>query len=160
MEKLKKAGMALGVILTGLVILALLATAGQDIKEDELTTPELSLSEIKSRALYGVSYDDLFGNNTDFVGEITYYKGRAAHPSYMYGDTYAFQIEVTENPISMDGVKWIWVNHAESRVLEEGDIVDVYGTVKGIKSYTSLRGETIEVPEIDALYIDVVEQAK
>lgn len=42
----------------------------------------------------------------------------------------------------------------EPRILE-GDTVQVYGTSKGLKAYTTVLGQRIEIPLIDARIIDI-----
>ena len=40
----------------------------------------------------------------------------------------------------------------ETRVLED-DIVTFYGTFKGLKTYTTVRGDSRTIPEVTAKYI-------
>jgi len=52
----------------------------------------------------------------------------------------------------------IWVNYNGPRFLE-GDIVDVYSRVKGLKTYTSIFGLQVTVPEVDSLHVELVQKA-
>lgn len=45
-------------------------------------------------------------------------------------------------------------NETESRILEN-DIVTIYGTLEGLKSYESILKTTITIPQINAKYIDI-----
>jgi hypothetical protein len=40
----------------------------------------------------------------------------------------------------------------------EGDIVEFWGKVKGLKEYTAVLGNAITIPEVDASILDVIEK--
>ncbi len=151
MGKLKKVGIAFGVLFVGFIVLAVVASIGQDIDEDRLKTPELSFEQVQSQARDDVSYDDLFRNNENFIGTIVYYEGEIIQSQNAYGDVYALRVKIS------DAQDVIWVNYAGQRVLE-GDIVEVYGTVKGIKSYSAVFDRTIDIPEIDSIHLNLIEK--
>ena len=49
----------------------------------------------------------------------------------------------------------IWVNYRGSRLIED-DIVDIWGYVKGLKTYTAVLGNEITIPELDAFHLKIV----
>ena len=153
MGKLKKLGISFGVIFILFIAMGFLVSAGQDIEQDRLKTPKLSFEQIKEDALYDVLYDDLFRNNEDYINKIIYFEGKVIQVQKQYGDVYHLRISSNDN--SFDDV--IWVSYAGPRILNN-DVVGVYGTVKGIISYNAVLGQTIEIPEIDSLYLDVIKE--
>ena len=115
----------------------------------------LSLEEVKNKAIDNVGYDELLRNNEKYVGKVVYYKGEVNQVSESWGDNYVLRIFVTKNDYFWDDD--IYVNYAGERILED-DIVEIWGEVKGIKKYTTVLGAVRSIPEIDALYIKVVEE--
>ena len=156
MGKAKKFGIGVGIFFLIIIALGVLASIGANEKQSELKTPVLSPSEIKAKALTTVTYDDLLRNNENYVGKIVYYRGHVIQAQNIYSDTYILRVEVTQN----DDILWsdpIWVNYAGSRILE-GDIIDVWGQVKGIKQYQAVLGNQIEIPEIDSMIVQLVKK--
>ncbi len=117
-------------------------------KEVKQLTPE----EVKAKAIQ-VSYDDLMRNNENYTGKIVHYKGQVVQVLHVSGDTYALRVGL-DMPFPKDIV---WMNYAGKRVLE-GDIIEFWGTVKGLKEYKSLLGEPITIPEIESSILDVVKK--
>lgn len=56
-----------------------------------------------------------------------------------------------EDTVYITYTRW---SHMESHVLED-DIVDMYGTFQGLKTYQSVSGESVTVPYLIAEYIDI-----
>jgi len=56
------------------------------------------------------------------------------------------------------GLCWedtVWGNYHGKRYLED-DIVNVWGRVKGLRTYTAVLGQEITVPEIDVLHMELI----
>ena len=156
MGKAKKFGIGVGIVFLILIALGALANLGANEKQKELQTPALTPAEIKAKALTTVTYDDLLRNNENYVGKIVYYRGHVIQAQNIYGDTYILRVEVKQN----DDILWsdpVWVNYAGSRILE-GDIIDVWGQVKGIKQYQAVLGNQVEIPEIDSMIVQLVQK--
>lgn len=92
--------------------------------------------------------DNYIGDDITFTGEViqVYQKGEnnilrinVTRTSYGYTDT----IYVTYKPKS-----------GESRILED-DVVTVWGPFTGIESYTSILGQTISIPSMEAWYLTI-----
>ncbi|KGM98305.1 hypothetical protein Z968_00800 [Clostridium novyi A str. 4552] len=53
----------------------------------------------------------------------------------------------------------IWVNYTlksgQNHIIEN-DIINIWGNVKGRKKYTAVMGNNITVPEVDAVYIELL----
>lgn len=128
-----------------------------DIKSESKEDGGMSIDEIKETAIENISYDELLRNNERYVGRIVYYRGEITQVMGVYGDRYVLRVSVTKK-----GVYWadtIWVNYKGKRVLE-GDIIDIWGKVNGLKAYTAVLGNQVTIPEIDLLHIELVEKAE
>lgn len=118
-------------------------------------TPSMSIDKIKKNAV-GVKYDDLMRNNEKYIDKIIYYKGEVAQVSEVSKNEYVLRISVTQTEYYWNDV--IWVNYHGSRLLDK-DIVDVWGKVTGLKTYTAVMGNEITIPEMEALNIELVTKA-
>lgn len=155
MGKAKKIGIGFGIVILGFFVIAILAAIGSQTQEQSLKVPELSQAEIKAQAQSDVNYDDLLRNNANYVNVIVHYKGKILQTQNVFGDTYALRIGVTESTFIWSNP--IWVNYAGPRVLEN-DVVEFWGKVKGIKSYTAVLGQPVEIPEVDAMILEVIKK--
>lgn len=140
-------------ILTFLAIIAILATGcgGESEKGKAVAdTPEQYKLQCKS-----IPYSQLVRNPENYKGINLTYSGKVLQ----------VQEKGTEIEIRMDINKvagdTVWVNYTrpsgENRILE-GDIIEFWGSVKGLKSYTTTSGNQVAVPELDAKYIAMVPQ--
>ena len=122
-------------------------------KPAEIEKCTVSFETIKSNAL-NVSYGELMRNVENYQGKIVYYRGEVIQIAQNYGDNYVLRVSVTRDKYGL----WsdaVWVNYNGPRVLEN-DIIEFWGKVKGLKTYEAVLGNSVTVPEIDAIYLDVV----
>ncbi len=108
--------------------------------------------------MHGISFDDLMRNNENYVGKILYLEGEVIQVQQLYGDAYALRVSITKEYGGFGTTFYsdpIYVNYAGDRILEN-DIVGIYGQVKGIKQYSAIFGQTITVPEVNSLLLDVI----
>jgi len=146
---------AAGLIFLILVVAALGYGAYQATKPPP-TTPKMSVGEIKSVAIK-VPYDDLFRHNEQYIGKIIYFRGQIVQVVSGTGqNNYILRIATKENVYTDWYEDVIWVNYEGPRVLEK-DKVDVWGKVKGLRSYTAVLGNEVTVPEMDSLHLEVLE---
>jgi len=125
--------------------------------QDEIST--MSVEEIKNKSSR-ISYDDLMRYNERYVGNIIYYRGQI--------------VQFSENPRGKDILRLatkkleysedyyenvIYVNYKGPRLLE-GDIIDLWGEVKGLKTYPAVLGNSVTIPEINALRVELVTKAE
>jgi hypothetical protein len=97
-------------------------------------------------------------NNENYIGTIVYYRGGISQVQQVSGDNYVLRIATKESEYLgyMDDV--IWVNYQGTRLLED-DIVDVWGKVIGLKSYTAVLGNEITIPDLNSLHLELVTKA-
>ena len=118
--------------------------------------PVISAEEYKA-SCESVSYIDLSRNPNNYVGQNAVFTGQVVQVQEN-GNAVTLRINVTKDKYGMwDDTCYIDYQRKdsnESRILEN-DIVTVYGTIKGIKSYTAVLGNQISIPHIVAEYIDI-----
>jgi hypothetical protein len=118
--------------------------------DDQSITPSMTIEEIKSNAS-AISYDDLMRYNDVYVGDIIYNRGEILQVSERRTDTYILRVATKQSTYGYhDDV--IYVNYKGNRLLE-GDIIDIWGKSKGLKTYEAILGNQITIPEIDSLYV-------
>lgn len=109
-------------------------------------------------AAVSVPYDDLMRHNEDYVDYIIFFRGEIIQVVDTWWG-FVWRVATRESKYFgyVDDV--IWVNYKGPRFLE-GDIVDVYGRVKGLRTYTSIFGLQVTVPEVDSLHVELVQKAR
>lgn len=144
-------------IILGIAVL-LLATGLSGCVEEEIKNTDMSVLEIKNSALT-VSYDDLMRNIDNHKGKIVYFRGGVIQIQEVYGDEY--NLRVATKDISYIGYyeDILWVNYKGVRLLEN-DIIDVWGYVKGLKTYMAVLGNEVTIPELDIFHVELVEEDK
>ena len=129
-------------------------TSGKPAEKEKCA---VTFETIKSNALT-VSYGDLMRSPDNYKGKIVHYRGEVVQVMENGGDSYVLRVAVTRGEYRI----WtdiIWVNYQGSRVLEN-DIVELWGRVKGLKTYDAVLGNSVTIPELDALYLNVVFKAE
>ena len=103
-----------------------------------------------------VPYDELFRHNESYVGDIIHVRGEIIQVVEKLFGGYTWRVATSESEFFGYIGDIIWVNYSGPRFLE-GDIVDLCGEVKGLRTYTAIFGQQVTIPEIDALYVKLVE---
>jgi len=146
------------IIIAGIVIFAIVGVCSnsksQTTPEANQAPPKLTISEIKSRAIT-IPYDDLMRHNEQYVGQIVYYRGKLVQVVSSYGDVYTLRLATKQTQYLGYSDDIVWINYNGERLLEK-DIVDVWGKVKGLQAYSALFGNQVTIPEIDALFTELV----
>jgi len=101
-----------------------------------------------------VAYDDLFRNNESYTGDIIYFRGKIIQVQQQLFGGYIWRVATERNEYFDYVGDILWVNYEGHRFLE-GDIIDLCGKVKGLKTYSSIFGQQVTVPEIDALGVSL-----
>ena len=159
-SKAKKC-LVIGIVIFILWSAAMISSSNSNIqpnKEAPIKKPELTMEQIKDSAMQGVDYDSLMRYNEKYVGKILYLEGEVIQTTRTYGDNYLLRVSITKDNLGFGTTYYkdpIWVNYHGDRVLEN-DIVGIYGKVKGIKEYTAVLGNTISIPEVESLSLEVL----
>ncbi|MCZ7398914.1 MAG: hypothetical protein O8C62_04415 [Candidatus Methanoperedens sp.] len=109
-----------------------------------------SIEQIKKEVVT-TSYDDLMRNNEDYIGKTVFFRVNVVQVNEISNNNYVL-IVATNN------LELLWVNYKGKRVLI-GDVVDIWGEVKGLKTYIATYGGTLTVPQLYSLNLELVEKA-
>jgi len=136
-------------IATLMLSVGLCGCFGEGIK-----TTDMSVDEIKNSALT-VSYDDLMRNIENYKEKTVYFRGGVVQVQED-GNEYNLRVATSGSYYVGYYKDIIYVNYKGARLLED-DIVDVWGYVKGLKTYSAVLGNEITIPELDAFHLELVE---
>jgi len=126
-----------------------LSETGNIISKYRTLTPD----EIKSQAVQ-VSYDELFRNIEDYVGDIVYFKGQVIQ---VLGESDYFDLRVA---VTDKGFYWddpVYVSYQGKRLLE-GDIIKLWASVDGLITYTAVMGNQVTIPKLTALIVELYDE--
>lgn len=133
----------------GVVLYYMVSLGGGISSSGRTPTPTVSVAAVK-KAARTVVYDVLARNTEDYVGAIVHYRGKVAQVQES-GARAVLRVNVTNN----DG--WwedtVWVNYSGPRLLED-DVISLWGKVRGRRTYTAVLGNSITIPELDALVVE------
>jgi Ca2+/Na+ antiporter len=132
--------------------------ASEEAKKPSEEHRAMSVEEIKNSAVEDLSYDELFRNNAKYIENIVYYKGEVIQVTELSGNSYILMVYVTKREYDVWGDN-VWVNYEGERILE-GDIINLWGEVKGVKEYSNVFGASRSIPEITALHVEIVKPEK
>jgi len=153
----KKIGIGIGTIIVLFFGLVILSSIALETSETELKNLDLSPQEIQRQAITGITFDQLMRDNEEYVDKILLLEGEITQAQNVYGDKYVLRISITKENLAFGTIYYsdpVWVNYAGERILQ-GDKVQFYGQVQGIKEYTAVLGNSIEIPELNSLILEV-----
>ena len=150
----KMKGTHITVYFVTMVLIILIAMGGASNLPSGIPLPSSndntpSIPQIKEAAKV-VPYEYLFRYNEQYIEHIVYFKGNVRYVRYLNGNRY--NLLVATNGTYND---YIWVNYQGPRLLED-DTVEIWGKVKGLKTYTAIQGQSVTIPEIDSLHLQQV----
>lgn len=140
-------------IIVVLFVFILIGASGGTSKPSEKYR-NISTEEVKQNAVDNLSYEELFRNNSQYVGKIVHYVGKIIQAQEDSSNSYTMRVNVTEKKYGL----WeddIFLNYQGNRVLED-EIVEFWGEVKGVKKYTTVLGASRSIPEIAVLRLEVL----
>lgn len=108
-------------------------------------TPTLTPEQIKSAA-FEITYDELLRNNELHINNLVKIEGDVIQVIENGPDDFVLLVDMSK---LLESSKITYVTWHGKRMLE-GDHVIVYGTVKGVKTYTTVQGASKTVPLMDA----------
>lgn len=103
-------------------------------------------------------YKDIARNPNKYKGKRMQFKGEVIQVQEGFFNQVTLRVNVTKGEYDI----WedtIWVDYTykddnESKILED-DIITFYGEFQGQKSYTSVLGSSVTIPQVEAKYIDI-----
>lgn len=137
------------------LIVSVIVVAGCTSTGKVTESPKISVQEIKANA-QTIPYDSLARYNEEYIGKIVYYRGKILQSNEVFGDNYVFRIATKQEPYLGYFGDVVWVNYNGRRFLEN-DVVDLWGNVKGLNTYTAVFGNEITIPEVDSIVLELVD---
>lgn len=116
---------------------------------------DLSFQDLKSKS-ESPSYDDLFRNNEQHVGQIVYYKAQVIQVLDVGQGRYQLRANVTEGTFRWSDT--VFLRYSGARLLMN-DIIEFVGTVVGLQTYKSVLGGPITIPDISVIRAELVTKA-
>lgn len=127
-------------------------------EEFELTAEEIKQAYKDSCGSY--TYKEISRNPDNYEGERAYFRGEVIQvvETELAGITfYTLRVDVTRGSYYWEDT--VYVNYTEidssaGRILED-DIIKMYGTLAGTKTYETVMGASVTIPQFDAEYIEI-----
>lgn len=117
-------------------------------KEQEAAERSANEDSFKSNC-QTIGYTDIARDSQGLKGQDFTFTGQIIQVS---GNTYRMNVTIDEFGYYDDTIVFNFDTGDGDRILED-DIVTIWGTSKGLFTYTSVLGSEITVPEIDAKYV-------
>ena len=118
--------------------------------------PELTEEEYKAQCVEGYDYKTLARDPATYVGTYAKFRGEVVQVMEGSGIT-VLRVNVTQNGYGY----WedtIYVNYipdeGDLRILED-DIVTIYGEMMELKTYETVMGSSVTIPQVYAKYIEL-----
>lgn len=97
-----------------------------------------------------ITYDQLARNPDDYIGKAVWFRGKIVQVV----DNYHYRVNITQDAYGWDDTVYVdipfdSIKEFEGKLLED-DIITVYGSGSGTKTYTSIFGASITIPEVEA----------
>ena len=165
-SRLKAAGLY-GALSAMIIILVLITSPQTDVKSAAINGSQqknpthdakqtINIAEFKKQ-IQKLSYLELARNPEKLTGTKVSYTGKIVQ-TLENDNRVAIRVNVTKDEIGI----WkdtIFVNYqrgAGADRLLENDVIQLWGTVKGLTTYDAVLGQKISIPEIDAVKIALI----
>lgn len=120
-------------------------------------TPEISKSDYQKLCKV-YDYKELARNPNKYKGNKVKFTGEVIQVQEGWLNSVTLRVNVTKGEYGF----WedtIWVDYTykdgnESKILDD-DIINIYGEFKGQKTYTTVLGSSISIPQVEAKYISL-----
>lgn len=139
-----------GIIILIILIAGILIFGGED--EYEVSSDAMTMGvEEYEKSCEKVDYKDLARNTDKYIGKKVKFKCQVQQVI----DDEEYRVSVTKKDGFWKNDVYLRLYALEKKFIEE-DVVMVYGEVSGTKKYTSVLGESIEIPQVEAVYMDLL----
>ncbi len=105
------------------------------------------------------TYKEIARNPNNYKGKRAKFTGEVIQVQEGYNNNVVLRVNITKGKYGMwEDTIWVdykYTNSNESKILED-DIINIYGEIQGQKSYTSILGSQVTLPQINAKYISIV----
>ena len=126
------------------------------LPDNEVETSTINIPQFKEESVT-VVYDDLARETDEYIDTKVKLTGKVIQIQES-GKNIILRVNVTKGEYNIYD-DTVWVNYTmkdgEKHILEE-DIINFWGIVKGRKTYKTVLGSSVTIPEIDAVSIKVI----
>lgn len=138
----------------------ILEAVGLEAKSKAMELNHFETKEEYIASCESFAYKDIARQPDSFIGKRAQFKGQVVQVQEGYGDSVVMRVDVTKGDYGLwdDTVYVEYERNApdEPRVLED-DIVILYGELNGIKTYTTVLGSSLSIPQMKVKYISLQE---
>lgn len=138
----------------------ILETVGSEAESKAMELNHFETREEYIASCESFSYKDIARQPDSFIGKRAQFKGQVVQVQEGYGDSVVMRVDVTKGDYGLwdDTIYVEYERNApdEPRVLED-DIVILYGELNGIKTYTTVLGSSLSIPQMKVKYISLQE---
>ncbi len=130
-----------------------------DVNGDAVINGEVISQKDFKKSCSEVAYEDLARNPDNYKGQNLMFTGEVIQCEQSYGTSYYARVNVTLNEFDYyeDTIYVTFeIPEGTDKILEE-DIVKLYGVCQGAETYTSIFGEEITIPSLEAIYVELVD---
>ena len=132
-----------------IVVFCVLAYIGKQPPSDLIDLPE---EEYRAECKVFL-YEDILRNPDTYNKELAKFTGQVVQVMHD-GNDLRLRVNVTKTAYGYEDT--IYVYYDKTNILE-GDIVTIYGELRGLETYESVSGVQITIPRIYAKFIDINE---
>lgn len=104
------------------------------------------------------SYKELARNPNQYKGEKVKFTGKVIQVQESWGNSVILRVDVTKDEYGLWDdtiyVDYKYKDENESKILDD-DIISIYGEFKGQKTYATVLGSSMSIPQIEAQYIEL-----
>lgn len=123
-------------------------------EEFELTAEEIKANYIKKCGTY--TYKDIARNPGAYKGEYAKFSGKVIQVMQQdYFGLLAYVLRVNVNGTYSDTLYVTYFASEDDPRILDGDRITMYGKLDGEKTYETVRGDSVTIPQFNAEYIDI-----
>ena len=136
------------------------ATLTTDTNGDVILNEEVIAQDDFKASCIEISYEELARNPENYKDQRMVFTGEVIQCEEIYNTEYYARVNVTADEYGFySDTIYVTFNIPEGadKILEE-DIVKLYGICQGFVTYTTIFGEQITIPSLDAVYVELVKK--
>ena len=99
-------------------------------------------------AAYAQDYQDWIHYPQRYAKRLATFRGKVVQSIENPGKGYTIRVNVTQTRHGWQDTVWVDFTRSLPQRVVEGDIIDVTGRLNGIKTYTAIMGQTIQIPAV------------
>ena len=132
-------------------VIIIVATSGNGYPSDLIDLPE---NEYRAQCnVY--SYDDIARSPDQYEKKLAKFTGEVIQV-IRDGDKLQMRVDVTKTTYGYKDTVFVFYTISNGVNVLEGDIITMYGELRGMQTYESVLGAEISIPRIYVKYIDLI----